>query len=204
MRDGDPWRRRSRLRPHLSQEEVQSGRGLHSQAVGYPQPVSVSFVAFVAETPHRAALESWSGEVGLRAEAVDSPYCSSVEQQHPTLSDSAALRTWALTGAQPSCRTNSLQLFPRKKETACSFFSCHLLMDSDMNIVRWRGSLDFDTRGPTCQSFVLNICFSSGSHLVPCCLRLTSSRNILRLKYNQSLQGFALLPFRFKVLVCLP
>lgn len=64
----------------LSEEEVKSTPGsTHRRWATYPLPVSISFVASLAETSLRAALESWFGEVGMFAESVDSPCCRSVE-----------------------------------------------------------------------------------------------------------------------------
>lgn len=104
----------------LPGDEVHLARGFtHRQWATYPLSVSISFVASLAETPRRAALESGFGEVGLFAEYVDSPCCSSVEWKHLTFADSAALRTLTLTGAQPKLHDkNSLQLLPGNKQLA--------------------------------------------------------------------------------------
>lgn len=91
--------------------------GLHSQQwTTLSVPVWISFVAFLAETPHRVASESWFGEVRLFAHSVDSPCCRSLEWKHPTFADFAALRILTPTGAQPSCMTKLCSSFHEKRK----------------------------------------------------------------------------------------
>lgn len=116
---GGPLERALSALAWRSQEEVKSGPGLHSQTLGYPLPVFISFVA-PAETPHTAALGSWLGEVGLFADSVDSPCYRSVEWKHPTFADCCSEDVD--THRRPTkLRDKILQLLPRKKETACFF-----------------------------------------------------------------------------------
>lgn len=117
VRGGDPWSSAFGLVSGRSLPGEGEVPGLHSQRrTTLSVPVCISFVAFLAETPHRVASESWFGEVRLFADSVDSPCCSSVEWKHPTFADFAALRILTLIGAQPSCTTKLCSSFHEKRK----------------------------------------------------------------------------------------
>lgn len=109
---GARWRSLARL----SLEEVKFGPGFHSQTVGYPLPVFMSFVAF--RLSHSTG-QLWSplpGEVGMFAGSVDGPRWRSVARDAPTFADAATLRALTLPSAQPSCMTKLCNSFYEKRK----------------------------------------------------------------------------------------